>query len=180
MVWHAYQLNPRNFFEDCVHYGKLLLWRTGLPWSAINSCIDNDSFAFNVSSKARTRFESRTSYSWDSLEDPLDIAVECPHCAFYEIVPWTKWSSMNAFDTDNSKCLGGEDSATGYADHNFWVLCASCKTTSNHEVLRAQKFRRDMMALCKDNLPMQGTILDYNGKCHAIYGSIKLYIPLPA
>lgn len=37
MVWHAYTLNPRHFFEDCLRAGKMDLWYTGLPWKAIVS-----------------------------------------------------------------------------------------------------------------------------------------------
>ncbi|KAL6714165.1 hypothetical protein ACLMJK_008659 [Lecanora helva] len=165
MVWHAYQLNPRDFLQDCLRYGKLKFWRTGLPWEAISASIDNDNFEFVASDAAVRYFEGATGCAWDSLTDPPEAKVCCPRCSEIRYVPWTHWNSPAAWTSESylgKSKLKGEVAAFGLADKYFSFQCP-CGTVLDHELLKVQKFRRDMQALCEDDIPMPGTLLGVNG-----------------
>ncbi|KAK0644786.1 Glycine-rich domain-containing protein 1, partial [Lasiodiplodia hormozganensis] len=80
MVWHAHTLNPRIFFEDCLRYGCLDFWATGLPWADINTCIDNTTFDYDVGEPVKAMWRRSAQLSWDNLDDPIDKDLRCPFC----------------------------------------------------------------------------------------------------
>jgi hypothetical protein len=163
MVWHSYQLNPRDFLEDCLRYGKLKFWRTGLPWAAINDCLDDKSFHFIASTEAVKRYEEQTGHAWNSLNDPSKASVQCPHCSEVYDVPWTTWDSKSAWlKCGSGNKLDGEDIEGGFADDKF-KFETPCAFTINHNLLKTSKFRKDMIALRYCDFPMPGTILSLNG-----------------
>lgn len=163
MVWHAYQLNPRDFFEDCLRFGKMKFWRAGLPWPVINSCINNETFEFTPSNEAVKYFENRTGFSWDSRVDPSEAQIKCHNCNKLHTIPWTKWDSKSSWQMETyPKSLKGEHEATGFADKNF-SFTSPCGTWIDHEFLKMQKFRKDMEALRFNDVPMPGTLLDIKG-----------------
>ena len=163
MVWHAYQLNPRDFLEDCIRYGKLKFWRTGFPWAAVNSCINNDNFEFMATNQAIGLFESKTGHSWNNIDDQ-NLCINCPSCSRPHTVPWTKWNSQTAWlsNPGNRGKLRGETEANGFADQKF-MFTTPCGIVFDHDLLKTQKFRRDMEALLAKDVPMPGTILDIDG-----------------
>lgn len=163
MVWHAYQLNPRDFFEDCLRYGKLKFWRTGLPWSAVNSCIENDTFEFMATNEAIQNFESRTGYPWNNIDQP-DLSIACPGCSNFHSVPWSGWNSASAWVAHfgSATILAGEGSAIGFADKNF-CFKGPCSVVMNHELLKIEKFRHDIEALRRMDISLPGTILNLEG-----------------
>ena len=69
MVWHAYLLNPRCFFEDCLRPGRLDVYATYFPWPLITKCIDSNTFGYSPPSGARKIFERGTGPCWDNLAD---------------------------------------------------------------------------------------------------------------
>ena len=168
MVWHAYQLNPRDFLEDCLRYGKMRFWRTGLPWKVINSCIDNDTFEFNPPTEAVQYFERRTKHSFNSLQDPYLVRIQCPMCNEDHSFPWTTWNSKAAWTIEKvgrNEILKGETSGSGFADKNF--LCrAPCGFLFDHEQLKTQKFLKDIQLLRFKDVPMPGTLLSLDGGQH--------------
>ena len=168
MVWHAYQLNPRNFLEDCILLGKLDAWRTGFPWAVINSCIDNGSFEYDAGTEAKQLFESATKHCWDSLQDSISNQMKCPECCNLHSVPWTTWDTPSAWCKNKYGNLCGEADATGYADQGFYFTCNNSKysyrkANMTHRSMRAQKFWQDCESLKKHDTPMQGTCLDNKG-----------------
>lgn len=165
MVWHAYMLNPRDFLEDGLRQGKMRFWRAGLPWAAINPCIDNDTFEYKTSEAAMERFEDRTGYKWDSLSDSPTASIECFVCSQCLHVPWTRWDSQQSWTRPSpirEAELYGEQMATGFSDKEFEVQC-QCGIIIDHELLRTLKFRRDIQALRNLDVPMPGTILNDTG-----------------
>ena len=175
MVWHAYQLNPRDFLEDCTRYGVMKFWQTGLPWATVNACIDNDTFEFVTSSTAIQAFEAKTGNAWNSLDDPPTISLDCPQCRRKNSVKLTRWDLQFAWLESTSPAvrlatgtrvpykLNGEIMPGGFADKTFEADC-SCGLKLDHELFKTQKFRKDMEALRFNDVPMPGTILDLNGK----------------
>jgi Glycine-rich domain-containing protein-like len=163
MVWHAYMLNPRCFFEDCIRYGKLDLWATGLPWAAVNACIDNSSFEYRTSEEAHQLFETSSGRPWDNLRDASEKPLECPRCLSTTAFPWTTstvelpcaWDRLEKVLTDEGR---------GYGDKDFSAVCGHCDFVFSHEKLRVQKFKRDVQLLLNDDFPMPGTILSMDGK----------------
>ena len=179
MVWHAYQLNPRNFLEDCILLGKMDAWRTGLPWAVINSCIDNESFDYDAGPEAKHLFESETQHCWNSLQDPQLVEIKCPKCDSIYEVPWTRWDNQSAWRKNSNGDYCGEHDATGYADKSFAISCSffGGLYATTHGVLRAQKFRRDCEALRHHDISMKGTCLDNNGKPPIIHAILISVIP---
>ena len=164
MVWHAYQLNPRNFLEDCLRYGKMRFWKTGLPWAAVNSCIDNDTFEFNPGLVAVTNFETGTGYSWACMDESATTQVKCPVCKGKILVPLTSCNAKPFCHLDGSYSgFKGLDTGCGFADRDFVFNC-DCGFVMKHEVLKTQKFRRDMDALVSADVPMPGTLLSLEGE----------------
>ena len=161
MVWHTFMLNPRDFLEDCIRYGKLNLWKTGLPWEAIDACIDNDSFEFSASEKARQRFVNNMDLAWDSLYDSSYVEIQCPECRKHVSCPWTTCDSKSQW-IDKPGELG-----TGFADRNFEARCKACGFSTDHEILRATKYSLDVERLRSHDNPMPGTLLDKNGEFQA-------------
>lgn len=158
MVWHAHLLNPRDFLEDCIRYGRIPFWTTGLPLQAINACIDNETFDYRPTYKATDRFVTTTGLPWNDLDDPQDLMLRCPGCSQLIGVPWT---TSTTADSWKAPSLGEE--GIGFTDRNFIVICASCSVSTDHDSLRVQKFRADCISLLEKNIPMPGTILNSKG-----------------
>ena len=168
MVWHAYHLNPRNFLEDCIHYGKLEFWRAGLPWAAIMSCIDDVTFEFRAPTEATARWETATGCCRNSLDDAPTVSVQCSKCDTKHGVPLTQWNSRPAQGTPSQATSPIEDThSAGFADNDFNFQCPG-GVAITHDVLSAQKFRHDLDGLMWDGSSMQGLALDSNGEalCH--------------
>lgn len=157
MVWHSYMLNPRNFLEDCIRNLKMDFWRAGLPWIAINSCIDNQSLEYSGTQNARQLFEKTTGFAWNSLDDSPNAIIDCPKCGQRLSVPWTTCGEYPSWEDQ------GDESGSGFADKMFALLCVHCKITIDHEKLRGAKFRKNLNELLKNDCPMPGTILGVDG-----------------
>lgn len=157
MVWHSYMLNPRCFLEDCLRYNKIGFWRSGLPWEAIDSCIDNKSLEFTGTKRAQHVFTKETGLPWDNLHGALEVHIACPKCKQQVAGPWTSSGNSSLWSISDGE-LGD-----GFADKNFRLRCPSCRMILDHDVLRAGKFRRDMEQLLLKDVPMPGTILNIVG-----------------
>ncbi|KAK3060724.1 hypothetical protein LTS18_007902 [Coniosporium uncinatum] len=127
MVWHAYLLNPRCFFEDCFRYGKMDFYATGLPWSAIDQCIDK-SLDYVPSDAARNYFETATGCQWNNIDDPSTKALDCANCGNTFSIPWTEGAEYTAKNEDFQ-------TGHGYADGSFACSCPSCGVGFSHVFL---------------------------------------------
>lgn len=156
MVWHSFMLNPRSFLEDCIRGAKLPLWQTGMPWGAIDSCIDNNLFEYNPSDIGKEDFQNRTGLKWDNLTDSPNKILTCAGCQKRVSCSYTEGNYGSVLDEPFSE-------SRGFADKAFAVKCRGCGFTITHGVARLQKFRRDLDALTRQNLPMPGTILGFKG-----------------
>lgn len=159
MVWHAYMLNPRNFFEDCIRYGKMQFWFTGMPWEAVDACIDEETFDYTPSAAARERFKQCTGLAWDSLDDPPHHTLQCPRCQRSVACPLTSCISEQQWHSPHSGETGN-----GFAEKHFNEACRSCNITLNHDLLKVTKFRRDLQLLLINDVPMPGTFLSIDGR----------------
>jgi len=155
MVWHAYLLNPRCFFEDCFRYGKMDFYATGLPWSAIDQCI-NKSLDYVPSDAAKDYFETATGCHWNNIDDPDSKTLDCPNCGNTFSSPWTKGAGYFA---DSESFQAGY----GYADSSFACICPSCGVDFSHDFLRVQKFRKDVLDLMDHGTPLPGTVMNRDG-----------------
>ncbi|KAF3941605.1 hypothetical protein ABW19_dt0208588 [Dactylella cylindrospora] len=146
MVWHAYTLNPRNFFEDCLRHGKLDFWYTGLPWAAINECIDPYTFEYRLPDSAIYKWEAKAQVPFNNLDTP-NYRGMCASCGIPFEPPW------NAPDD------------TGFADRTFMLVCprTTCGKVHTMDTLSKDKFIKEMNELVQSNYPMPGSILDLNG-----------------
>ena len=167
IVWHAYQLNPRDFLEDCIRYGKMEFWRAGLPWAAIDACINKDTFDFEAPLIAMEAFTARTGLPWDSNDDlePDKTTLLCPaQCNTTLRVAWTSTDHPDMWKKRDDSELEAEHSGRGLADKHFRVQCPSCGQIVDHDMMKLQKFGEDISILERKKVPMPGTILSINGK----------------
>ncbi|CAG7984985.1 unnamed protein product [Penicillium nalgiovense] len=155
MVWHAHCLNPRNFLEDCIRYGKISTWVTGFPWEVIDRCINNHTMEYAVSEKGQRLFEQKLDIKWDNLHDLPTKQVNCPCCGRVNDVPWTKpflGTLSEPFRYNH-----------GYADDSFMEICVGCQLKIDHDRLKVAKFRKDLEATIYENLPMPGSFTNLQG-----------------
>jgi hypothetical protein len=155
MVWHAHCLNPRNFLEDCIRYGKMSTWVTGFPWEVIDRCINNHTMEYTVSEHGQRLFEQKLNIKWNNLHDPPTKQVNCPCCRRVNDVPWTKpflGTLSEAFRFNH-----------GYADDSFMETCVGCQHVIDHGRLKVAKFRKDLEATLYENLPMPGSFTNLQG-----------------
>ncbi|KAH0556845.1 hypothetical protein GP486_005363, partial [Trichoglossum hirsutum] len=153
-------LNPRCFLEDCLRHGKIDFWATGIPWAVIAPLIDGSSFTYGPPSQAVSLFESQTRLAWDNLNDPSKKEIVCPICRTRVDVPWTTCTDGKVTSDVGSYFAAG----TGYAESDFRFPCPGCGLTLRHELLRVQKFKKDVQQLLINNRPMPGTVLSVTGK----------------
>ncbi|EPS41607.1 hypothetical protein H072_4491 [Dactylellina haptotyla CBS 200.50] len=146
MVWHAYTLNPRCFFQDCLRYGRMDFWYTGLPWAAINECIDPYTFEYKLADSAVYKWEAKTRLPFNNLDTP-NYKNECASCMVSWEAPWNT----------------PED--TGFADKNFKLICPtlSCGKVHTMDTLSKDKFIKEMNEMVNSGYPLPGTLLDLHG-----------------
>ncbi|KAJ5834654.1 hypothetical protein N7447_000680 [Penicillium robsamsonii] len=156
MVWHAHSLNPRNFLEDCIRYGKMSTWATGFPWEVIDRCINNNTMDYTVSEQAKDQFEQKMNLKWNNLHDLPTKDVNCTCCQRVNAVPWT-----DAYFGDN--VANAFKFGNGYADNSFEVKCFGCQHIIDHGRLKVAKFRKDLAATLYEDLPMPGSFTDLHG-----------------
>ncbi|OJD15089.1 hypothetical protein AJ78_04636 [Emergomyces pasteurianus Ep9510] len=157
MVWHAYMLNPRDFLEDCIRFGKMSFWKTGLPWEVVNSCIDHRTFDYSPPPEAAANFKMKTGLQWDGNHDSPSKTLSCPQCLNQVIVPWQiENPHIGSLDSPFESC-------GGFGDKNFRAVCYNCTVTITHKKLRVAKFGHDVRRLVGAGVPMPGTILNRDG-----------------
>lgn len=161
MVWHAHMLNPRAFLEDCLRDGKMRLWATGFPWEAVNSCIGDENFEYEPGPKTRARFMAKTGLAWDNLQNPSKTVVKCPCCTTPVSVLWTEGMVTGPL----GKMF---EDWKGFADKGFQATCPKCALEIDHEKLRIEKFRADVVRLVDEDLPMPGTLFNNRGHPEAL------------
>ena len=159
MVLHAFILNPRNFFADCIRSGKINLWATGMPWQAVTAAIDNGSFEYRPSEAAQKHFTSQTGHPWSNLEEPPFATMTCPKCRETYHPEWTTCTSAQHW---SSSPVG--EGGHGFADTDFKIRCTSCQLFIDHDYLRCMKFLLDVQDLKTKRVPMPGTFLSLDGR----------------
>ena len=173
MVWHAFMLNPRDYLEDCLRYGRMRLWGTGMPWAAIHSSIDGVHLRYDPGLEAQDLFRLTTSLAWDNLDDPIQRTVACPACPFTWVdCQWTASNLSKVSSPSRSARKDGDPTADltaafasgkGYADLGFRQHCPKCTKVITHDTLRGDKFRLDVEKLLQHDYPMPGTVLNIDG-----------------
>lgn len=160
MVWHSYMLNPRNYFADCVRYRKMDLWATGMPWEAVAEAIDNETFEYSPTEAAEDHFTKRAGgFAWKNVHDSPFAAIACPICQQSFPAPWTTYDDKTLWEGPEVT-----EGGTGYADKDFEIRCVSCGFLIQHEILRVQKFRKDVEERMIRTVPMPGTFLNNKGQ----------------
>ena len=156
MVWHAYLLNPRCFFEDCFRYQKMDFFATPFPWTAIDSCIDVITFDFKGTERAQRKWTERTGLDWDNLNDPLTREITCGACGIKQSVAWTSGAQWGSFMDEMTK-------GNGIADAGFSHRCEGCSYKIDHDHLKVQKFIKDAELCWYKDVPLPGTCLNPDG-----------------
>ncbi|KAF2207168.1 hypothetical protein CERZMDRAFT_63004 [Cercospora zeae-maydis SCOH1-5] len=143
MVWHAFQLNPRCYLEDCIRQGHMNLWQSAMPFEAIARSINSATFAYEDRAGARNYFNEMTGRPWDNLAE-ADRRI-----AKFDIILSER---------------------VGYCDKDFLYACRGCGHNITHETLRIGRFVDDIKLLLNHNIPMKGTILGIKGIPSRAYG----------
>lgn len=149
-------LNPRNFLEDCIRYGRMSTWKTGFPFETVNNCINDRTMEYTVSEEAQQQFEHQLPLKWDNLHDPPSKDVVCPSCQKPNQLMWTEGGIGGSVKEAFKAC-------TGYADNSFRAICVQCHNVIDHGRLKVAKFRQDVADLLSQKRPMPGSIINING-----------------
>ncbi|KHC41954.1 hypothetical protein MGQ_01247, partial [Candida albicans P76067] len=76
MVWHAFLLNPKTFYDSFTRTDFIVFAKYPLPLDRIHGCIDNTTFEFNVPEIYRENYSSLlqafTNDANDLIFDPID------------------------------------------------------------------------------------------------------------
>ena len=132
------------------------------------SCINDETFEFRAPTEAVARWETTTGCCWNSLNDAPTISVQCSKCDTKHEVPLTRGIYRAAQGTPSQLTSPiGSIPLPGFADSDFSSRCPGGIFIS-HDVLCAEKFRRDFDGLMRDGCSMQGLVLDSGGEplCH--------------
>ncbi|KAJ6021871.1 hypothetical protein N7540_007375 [Penicillium herquei] len=156
MVWHSHMLNPRNYLEDCIRYGKMSTWQTGFPFEIVNACIDDRTLEYAPDGASKVSFEHQMKLQWDNLQDPLEKKLECPCCKHTILVPWTEGAMTSPLKDAFKR-------STGFADKSFETVCKHCLGKVNHGRLRVAKFHKDLIGLLEHDRSIPGALLNMNG-----------------
>ena len=105
MVWHAFLLNPKTFYDSFTRTDFIVFAKYPLPLDRIHGCIDNTTFEFNVPEIYRENYSSLlqafTNDANDLIFDPIDdllavritdkkVKIYCPRCQkllTFQLVP---------------------------------------------------------------------------------------------
>ena len=168
MVWHSFMLNPRSFLEDCLRNMRMPLWHTGMPWTAVNACIDNNLFEYNAPEVARQEFKGKTGLDWDQLRDSKSKkTLTCQGCGRAAQCVYTE----GAFGLSVKEAF---QESRGFADKAFAASCSGCNFQFSHGALRLQKLGKDVDLLMKNDIPMPGTYLGFKGCAESPQKSDKI------
>ncbi|KAM3418096.1 hypothetical protein BST61_g6301 [Cercospora zeina] len=175
MVWHAFQLNPRCYLEDCIRQGRMDLWNSAMPFEAIARSIDSTTFVYEDRATARSHFVELTGRPWDNVAEADGRIVKCLHCdSITNEVPWTAALFGDWPITDRSALEEKVDiflsERNGYCDKDFLYACRGCGDNITHETMRIGRFVDDVKLLLNHNIPMKGTILGIKGIPSRAYG----------
>ena len=95
MVWHAFLLNPKTFYDSFTRTDFIVFAKYPLPLDRIHGCIDNTTFEFNVPEIYRQNYSSLLqpfiNDPNDLIFDPIDdllvvritdkkVKIYCPRC----------------------------------------------------------------------------------------------------
>ncbi|KAI5365237.1 Putative Glycine-rich domain-containing protein [Septoria linicola] len=168
MVWHAYQLNPRCYLEDCTRFSRMDLWHSSMPWEAIAQSINSETFAFEATPDAENSFTNMTGLPW-AMTSYSTRATECPECFTTNNIPWTTCTRtevptiINFPDVLESAVDDMLSSGSGYCDKDLRHSCKVCYRDITHDRLSIGKFADDVKLLQREDVPMSGTILGIQG-----------------
>lgn len=95
-------LNPRSYLEDCIRFGLHDLWATGMPWAAVNSCIDT-SFNYSPPEAAVANFATKSGHSWKNTDDSMTKQLYCPRCLQSLDIPWT--TTLQSEKASHKECV---------------------------------------------------------------------------
>ncbi|KAI9771742.1 MAG: hypothetical protein M1839_002757 [Geoglossum umbratile] len=172
MVWHAYMLNPRNFWQDCSYFGQEALWKTALPWNHIHSAINNKTWMYTVVPAAETNFTTNTGLAWD-LQDMIqrsatngndkaltpDLSVHCPYCSVLNkkipLVGKGQNGDHNCGWTDNP-------SDEEHSSMDGW-RCEVCERMFNRDNLAARKWKDDAAKFLEKGVRLPGMYMKSDG-----------------
>lgn len=91
MVWHAFLLNPKTFYDVFTREEFIVFAKYPFPLDRLESCIDNESFEYNVSDEYKTNYTNLLKTFTDKANDlKYDVGtfsmheelvvVYCPQC----------------------------------------------------------------------------------------------------
>ncbi|KAI5451536.1 hypothetical protein NCC49_001521 [Naganishia albida] len=134
MIWHAYMLNPRRYYEDCLRVPKLeRLGQLGeFPLDLFTRSIDPSTFEYNPPRPEKTP-SARDSLPFPTNPEISTLTVVCPQCLTSNDVAWIKEPPK----------------AHGYCQKDFQHTCRNeeCRMLITHDVLRVFRVCNDLVGV---------------------------------
>lgn len=167
MVWHAYMLNPRSYYEDCLRLTesdgiRLFKWSKNdtiwhanpMPWSTINAAI-SPNFVYDPGEEAKRTFESLVgSNIWDSSATQMKRII-CPRCTMSFEIPWIQVEDIEHNGSENAINI----LQSLFAMRDMFIRCPACDLGITHDTLSLKQFIDDLNEYQTKKKPMPGTLL---------------------
>ena len=136
-------------------------YATGLPLDIVEEYIDSETFEYKPPTEAEIHFENVTSQAWRNENDFPYYQLLCPteRCNKLLKIPWNYEAVEKRLDFEHYSIW-----KFGYAEKEFWAKCSACGFIATHETLQVAKFKNDMDALYRSDVPMPGTVLSLKGQ----------------
>lgn len=141
MVWHAFALNPKSFYDAFLRNNFLTFVFIPFPLHLINEAIDNNSLLY----KPEMTYVDQFNYILSCYGVKMAYYFDEPFQANTHVVP--VMCPICRKIISGSLALSN-DSDTGFADSNFKIddvkPCCGFQDTINHEQLRRRQFYADL------------------------------------
>ncbi|KAK9250681.1 hypothetical protein V1507DRAFT_494666 [Lipomyces tetrasporus] len=168
VLWEREDLSSHGHFDLITEKGKVINWGPDRapPLGTICSCDGRSSI---------NEIPNVLMVLHSSMQNPRAFFEDCIRQEKMDLFDYvatdesrSNFEQMTGFALDNlhdpSTAKRPFEHGRGYVDRSFTTTCAQCNFTTNHEILKLQKFRRDLQALLKDDVPMPGTSLSQEGR----------------
>ncbi|KAG8904961.1 hypothetical protein FRB99_000963 [Tulasnella sp. 403] len=135
LVWHAYLLHPRTYYEDGIRYNSTLLRRGSFPLHEVARMFESDDHHVpgSQAQERAYRWESCTGQPWVlstsvNDDDPAlaTIQIRCPSCQEPLAANWR------------------DETGAGWAQQGFRTTCSNCGMVVNKEAMGVAKFCDDL------------------------------------
>ncbi|KAG2733118.1 hypothetical protein G9P44_004108 [Scheffersomyces stipitis] len=153
MVWHAFLLNPKSFYDNCVRNDILPFGMFPLPLKRLSDSIDNDSFVYKPSEVLKDNYLDVVS---SFTVEPTDLIYDMDNFAMYEQLVSISCPSCDQIILKDIPYTN--DASTGFADDGFKqkINYGKCRCQFSDIITHEELRKRQLYADVRSDIPLPG------------------------